>query len=238
MSTKKIKVLKKTDKLALPLTLADRCNEWIDRYTVHLIGAVVAILLVGAGLYAYNSYSASREAKAGTEYAIAIAKWPADESTDPKKWDDIIQELQTFVEKYKGSGAALNARLDLAKAYFEVHKYEDAFKAASLVVAETPSGHSLKMFARYELALSAEALGRTDDALAQWEALKKEGMPGNVREADWHLAQIYEKKQDYAKAADTYEQALKSAGNYPEAGLIRQALESVKAKSGAKKGNS
>ena len=236
MSARKIKVVKKKiDPNALPLTLAERYTEWVDRYMVHIVGVVVAIVLVGAGIYAYRNYAASQELKAEAEYSVVVAVWPADETTDAKKYEEMVPALQKFIESHKGTVAAMNAQLDLSKAWFQAKKYEDAFKAAEAVVNEAPSGHSLKMFARYQLALCAEALGRSDDALAQWNILRKEGFAGNAREADWHVAQIYVKKQDYAKAAEAYEQALKSSGSYPEAGLIRQELDSIKLKAGGGK---
>ncbi|MEN6484696.1 MAG: tetratricopeptide repeat protein [Syntrophobacteraceae bacterium] len=237
MNAKKMKVAKKKgDGGALSLTLAERYEEFVDKYAYHVVGVIVAILLVGVGFYSYRSHADSKEAQAGTEYSVVIAKWPADEAgSDPKKWEETISELAKFAEKYDGTQAGMSAGLDLSKAFFRAGKYDDAFKAANKVLSGAPSGHSLKAFARYQVALSADALGKGDEALAQWDALKKESALGNTREADWHVARIYEKKQDYARAADAYERAMKAAGDFPETGIIRQELESARAKAGGDK---
>ncbi len=228
MAMKKIKGVKKgTDKLPDPLSFSERWNEWIEKNFKFLIGGVVVLLAASAILWGFNVYRDKRENSARSDYAALFEKWPSD-TADPKEWEASIPELEKFIRDHDGTMAALNAKTDLARVYLTLQRYQDAVVWSSKVIEEVPSKHPLKPIARDQLAIAYEASGKTDEALGQWKALKEEGFSGYNRVICWNMARLYAKKQDYAKAVEQYELALKAVGNYPSVALLENELSGVK----------
>ena len=69
----------------------------------------------------------------------------------PADWEKIIPDLQKFIAGHEGTASALNARVDLAKAFFEARRYDDAVKAGQKALALAPGGHGLRPLILYQL---------------------------------------------------------------------------------------
>jgi predicted negative regulator of RcsB-dependent stress response len=233
LGAKKIKVDKKrTDKAEEILSAFDQAKIWAEEHSTLVSAVVVVVLLVPLVFWGFSAYGESKERKAREAYAQAVAGWPEQDTGDAKTWEEIIPKLQKCMEEHSGTKAALDARLDMARAFFHVGRYEDAAKGSSQVIEQAEVGSGLRPLARYQLALAYEMLGKTDEALAQWEALQKEQLSGLKREVDWRLAALYTKKEQYAKAVAHYEEALSAPGAYPSAPLLQEELAFAKTKTG------
>lgn len=238
MGAKKIKGVNRFIEEPLEsLPLSDLTKIWIEENTNRIVAGLVIVGFAALLFWGFRYYREVREERARTDYAKIFVKWPAQEKADPKQWEALASELEKYVDSYRGSQPALDAQLDLTDAYFRMGRYEDAAKRAGILLEEAPAGQDVKTFARYQLALSYEALGNTDEAIGQWNGLKGANLPGLTREANWHLGMLYSRKQDFTAATERYEQALKDDGVYPGSAMIEEELAFVKAKSGAKPGN-
>jgi predicted negative regulator of RcsB-dependent stress response len=244
LGAKKIKISKK-DALkaqkALELAIVPVLSrEWIELHYTKILAGLAALLLVVGMLWAFNAYSASKEQRARLDYAVVMQNWPADENGTLQAWEKVITELEKYLKEYSGAPPVTDAQLDLARAYLQTQQYENALKWTQKVLDQSPRDQGLKLLAQYQLAPTLEALGKTDEAINLWNAMKSKDNPELTKEADWNIARLYSKKGEYAKAAEGYEAALKESGNYPNSALIQDELASLKLKmetAGGQKGS-
>ena len=233
MSARKIKSNSRIiEKLELTPTRAEKWRAWIEEHQSKLILVVLGFFLGVAGFGGFTYYSSSRDRQAEAEYARIVNAWPSGESATPQALEPIASELERLVAAYGSSPAARNARLDLAKAYFQMGRHEQALKWSQQAMEAVGADAGLKNIVRYQLALTLEALGRADEAAGQWQMLQGEAGSGFAREAQWHIARSYSRKGDYSKAMEHYEKALKAEGAYPGEPLLQGELAQVKAKVG------
>jgi predicted negative regulator of RcsB-dependent stress response len=236
LGTKKIKgTKKKFGKTEEILTIWERFKAWLEENPYMIAGAVIAVVLACAVVWGLESYGKAKEKSADSAYARIFSKWPVQENPTPKEWEALVPELETFVEKHRGTTAGMNAQLDLCQVYDELKKPEETLKWCEKVTKNSSAGPSLKSLARYQLALSLEAQGKSDEAIRQWDALKNNEPEWLGREANWHLARLYSQKKDYSKAVAEYEQALKASGSYPSSALLQEELAAAKLKAGSSK---
>ncbi len=128
-----------------------------------------------------------------------------------------------------GTAPALNARIELAKAFFETKRYGDAIKTGKEALSLAPAGSGLRPLILYQLGYAYESAGKPDEAANEWTSLKQLGMEELEREADWNLGRISEGKKEFARAAEMYQLASQAPGDYPPAALIDQQIARVKA---------
>jgi predicted negative regulator of RcsB-dependent stress response len=151
---------------------------------------------------------------------------------DVQALEKLIPELQSFIEDNRGSTIAAKAQVDLARAFFETGKYEEAVALSTKALDNLPGDPGLKALVRYQLALTYAAMGKTEEAAAAWNALREEGFSGITREAFWQLGMLHAKAGDFKRAIELYEEALKVEGTYPTSQLLQTEVLSLKAKAG------
>lgn len=231
MSVKKVKITKKRAGFHEEIpNLFERCKSWLEEHPYSILGTVAALLLITVVYWGVGSYRDSRDRNARADYAKTLKDWPGEESPDPKAMEKVVSELEKFVAKHAGSRSSLNARLDLARAYFEMHRYEDALKWSKGVLDELSSETELRPLVRYQVALTCQALGKTDEALDHWKALRSGGMSGLDREIDWYMARLYAGKREFEKSIEHYEATLKDSGAYPPTAQLQDELSAVRLK--------
>lgn len=235
MSEKKLKGVSTMAPLSLePAGWTERFKVWMERHSNHVAVSVLALLLILGGLWGMDAYSKSKEKRASAAYAELSREWPPEGVADPKAWEKVISSLEKFVQEHRGTPPALDAQLDLALASFHARRYEDALKWQNKVLADAPAGHSLRLFAGYQMALTYETMGKTDEAIARWTDLQSQGSLGLQREIDWRLGRLYAGKNEYSKAVAHYEKALQMTGTYPNPALLQAELSDLRLKAGAK----
>jgi len=233
LATANLKVVRKNpEKIEEIRSLSQRAKGWAEAHPVPVVGTVVGIFVVLALAWGINSYMHGKDARANADYAKVFRQWSAEKASDPQEWEKLIPELEKFIKEHEGGIPARNAQVDLAQAYFQTKRYEDALKLDNKVLAELPAGNDLRILTRYQLASTYQALGKADEAMAQWTTLKQEPISGMVREVNWHLARLYFAKGDFAKAVEQYEEALKTEGMYPGAPILQEEMATAKLKAG------
>jgi predicted negative regulator of RcsB-dependent stress response len=230
LGAKKIKRVKKLQKKpALPPESAfEKVKKWADKNYAFAIGASAAILFTIILTWGYVTHDRSKQASAQSDYGQLASGFPAEGKGNMADWEKLIPHLQKFIADHTGTAPALNARVELAKAFFETKRYEEAIKTGEQALNLARPGHSLRPFIMYQLGHAYESAGKTDEAASTWTSLKQLGVPGLEREADWNLARIFEAKKDFARAAEMYQAASKAPGEYPPAALIDIHLAKIK----------
>ena len=231
MGAKKIKPVRKFQKkLVLPPDTAfGQVKKWADKNYAIVLGACAAILLTVLSVWGFSAYDRSKQTRAQSDYGTLVSRLPAEGMGSPADWENLIPDLQKFISQHRDTAPALNARIELAKAFFEMKRYGDAIKTGEEALNLAPAGHSLRPLILYQLGYAYESAGKPDEAANEWMSLKQLGMPDLEREADWNLGRIFEGKKEFAKAAEMYQLASQAPGDYPPAVLIDQQIARVKA---------
>jgi predicted negative regulator of RcsB-dependent stress response len=236
LGAKKVKVIKPVVKKGVPLppeTQLERLKEWADKNYSLIVGALaLALFLVLAG-WGVGTYQGSKQTKAQADYAVLSSKFPVEGKSTQADWERVIPDLQKFIGDHKGTRAALNAQVQLAKAFFEAKRYDDSIKTASEAMNSIPADSGLKPLLNYQLAYAYEASGKLDQAAGEWGNLKNFGLMGVEREVDWNLGRIYAAKKDFSKAVEMFQMASQVPGEYPPPALIDQELLRARSESGA-----
>lgn len=231
MGAKKIKAVKKPLKKAVPVleeTHLARVKAWVDKHYAYVMGGLALIVFVFLATWGIKAYENSKENRAQVEYTELASRFPSEGYGTQAAWEKIIPDLEKFVSDRKGTTAGLNAQISLAKAYFDVKRYDDSIKVASEALSKAPAGHGLIPLIHYQLAYACEAAGKMDQAAKEWESVKTSGLPGLEREADWNLGRIYAAQKDYAKAIELFEKASQAQGTYPAPVSVDQALANAR----------
>ncbi len=231
MGAKKIKLVKKSQKklVMTPDTTFTKAKKWADKNYAIVFGACTAILFTVIAVWGYSAHDRSKQARAQSDYGTLVSRLPAESTGSASDWEKLIPDLRTFISEHEGTVPALDARIELAKAFFETKRYGDAIKTGEEALKLAPAGRGLRPLILYQLAYAYESAGKPDEAAGEWTSLKQHGVPDLEREADWNLGRISEGKKEFARADEMYKLASKAPGDYPPAALIDQQIARVKA---------
>jgi predicted negative regulator of RcsB-dependent stress response len=235
LGAKKIRAIKPVVKKSAPLppeTQIERLKEWADKNYALIVGALALVVCIMLAAWGIGAYEGSKQTRAQADYSALAAKFPVETKGTQAEWEKLVPDLQKFISDHKGTHAAVNAQIELAKAFFETKKYEDSIKEASEAMKSIPSGDGLKPLINYQLAYAYEASGKLDQAADAWTELKNSGLMGIEREADYNLGRIYAEKKDFSKAAEMYQTASQVPGDYPSPALVDQELARARSESG------
>ncbi len=175
-------------------------------------------------------FKTERYAKAGEAFQELAAKFP-DSKFAPValfnaglayrkagRWEAAALALTTYIQKYPEQAKASNAEAELVSLYEENHQYAQAqdillkgFKNDTMIA------DAQRAEAAYRLAQDYAASGNEAAAEAQYVSLENSPLKDNDYRlsALAKLADIYEKRKDYLKAAAVYDDLAKSS-NKPE----------------------
>ncbi len=209
--------------------LIGQLREWIEENR-NLIGGFAAgvfvIFLLALGV---QSYLKGQESRAQASYAQLMRQWPKDFSTaDDQSMEQLIPDLEKFIQEYDGRVAALLARLDLARVFYRLRRHEDAL-AQNQKVLDGTSDPILRNMAHYQTAVTLQALGRIDQAIGQWNAMQGGLSLVSERELNWVLASLYGDKKEYPRAIEHLELSIKAVGDYPANQLLEDQLAGLRA---------
>jgi predicted negative regulator of RcsB-dependent stress response len=186
-------------------TLGIQLQTWVEvnkkKLIIGVLGVGVAIFL---GVMLYN-YQAEKEARASQ--ALSDIKLPASpmQPVPPGTADQLLK----FADEYRGSKAAPRALLMSASLAFTEGNYAEAEKRFARVAQEYPSSLWLSE-AAYGVAASLDAGGKTNEAIAKYEEIRKRYASSPViDQTKLALARLYEKSKP-EEAFRLYDEIMKA----------------------------
>ncbi len=195
------------DELSLPPGLIAFVRKNSRNLQIGLICVVVLVL----GWVFYDYYTEMQEKKG----ASLLASGMQTESTEER-----VQVLEKVIGDYGRTDAARWSKLELAHLDYNEGRYEAAAAKYKEILDVLPAGNSLAPLTMLNLAQSYEQTGRYDQAIAQYNLLKKS--IGFTNEAFLGLGRMYVAKEDPVLARKAYEELLSSLEDTPDPVLKSQ----------------
>lgn len=205
-------------------------KEWLEAHQVKLMVGVATVFVLLLVVWAVRSYGERKERSAQAGYAAILKDWPSDESGDATVWVGLQARLEKFISEEGATRAALLAQMDLLRVLLKQARLDEAIRVAGALASRVDGDATLRPLLRYQLALTYDAAGKSEEAMAQWNGLKAEPLPGVERQVDWALGRHHAARGDFGKAVELYESALKRSGDYPSSQRLQEDLAAVKAK--------
>ena len=160
------------------------------------IGLTCIVVLVFAWVF-YDYYTELQENKGASLLVSAMQTEATDERT---------QILAGVINDYSRTDAARWSKLELAHLDYQEGSFEAAIAKYEEIIGKLSADSSLLPLARTNLAQSYEETGQYDEAIAQYNLLKKS--TGFKEEAHLALGRIYTAKDEPAQARKEYEELL------------------------------
>ena len=181
----------------------------------------VAVLVVAWVLYDY--YSIMQEKKGVSLLASAMQTEPIGQQ---------VAVLENVIKDYSRTNAARWAKIELANLDYKEERYESAIAKYKEVLDALPAKNPLIPLTRLSLAQSYEQTKQYDNAINQYNLLKKQ--PGFAIQAYLGLGRLYVAKNDTAQASNAYKELLDTLGDRPDQTIVSQIEEKLAALSSAK----
>jgi len=157
---------------------------------------VFFVVLVLSWIF-YDYYTDHQENNAASLLASAM---------QIEKTEEQLPVLEEVVHDYPRTDAALWGKLELAHLDFKNGAFDSATVKYEEIISKLPTDSSLVPLVRINLAQSYEETGQYDQAIAQYNLLKK--TTGFKEEAHLALGRIYKAKDDSSQARKEYEELL------------------------------
>ncbi len=174
------------------------------------------IIIVVACLLGYFVYNRSQREVRASE-ALADIRTPSNPSqpTPP----DQAQAFVKVANEYPGTKAAARALLDAGGAFFVQGNYVESQKQFDRVLKDYPES-PWRAEAQLGIGADLEALGKTNDAAAKYDEVRKNATAAVADEAKLNLARLYEAQGRQVEAVKMYDELVKA---YPYSGLGAEA---------------
>jgi len=194
-------------------------RSWISTRKTLVLGAVVAVIVVGFGITLARTLSDRREARARTALGAAIgvlsrpiqADLPAGSTEDPPPFKSeqerdqaAVAALSGVLSGFPGTRAAATSALPLAATEIRLGQLDAAIGHYETYLRDTPTTEPLRVSALDGLGHAREAKGDLPQALDAYERMSHEESSGfEAGMGAFHRARILVlmgKKQDAAQA--------------------------------------
>lgn len=207
-----------------------RAWEWIqNNLRIVLVGAA-ALAIVALGVLYYVNFKATVQEQAAADLAALRMAVSSPEQAVP--------QLEAYIERFEGTGAADEARLLLGRLYLDTWRPDEA--AAALEAVKQPPGHPVGYAAALLLANARQAAGDTAAALSTWRSLGEAArFAFQRRDALSEVARILAARGELEEAAGILEQIAAEAAEADrpeEAGMYRIRLGELNARRQAASG--
>lgn len=233
------------------LETASVASSWLDRNRNKLLGAFVAVLLVGGAFFGIRAMQQGSAAEASqllweaTEILNASIEAPgeendAEDSVDavdaPEDEDEVTYEtiaaradaalakLDELFASHGDSPAAAWGRLEQGRALYQKGEHAEARTAFEAALAQ--GGEALAARALEGIAFTFESEENWDEAVAHFEQLREEGGALQIL-ADYHLARIHLAKNEEDPAKTKLQAVLEALreDDAPELAYVRDQAE-------------
>jgi predicted negative regulator of RcsB-dependent stress response len=181
------------------------------RVVVYPILAIVALLLIGFGIY-YYELNQREQAEEAAAAALTAAKTPA----------DMVKIADTYPTTTQASIALIKAA-DLSIA---AKDFDGAQKDYQRVIGSKQAPEELRDSAQLGLASAQEANGDVDAAIQSYLAIAQKGGQSAFAPVAYHqVAAIYASRQDTVHEEQILQQAVRLGGDSP---FVKEAADRLK----------
>ena len=192
------------EELNLPPEMISFIRE--NSRTLQIALICVAVFVLGWVFYDY--YAEQQEKKGASLLASAMQV----DSSEEQVWI-----LQNVINDYSRTDAALWSKLELGHIDYQDSRFEEASARFKEILDELSPSSSLIPLARLSLAQSYEEGGQFDQAITQYNLLKKE--VGFTLQANLALGRIYIAEGEESQARKVYEELLQGLADEPDLAL-------------------
>lgn len=179
------------------------------------IGLICIVVLALAWVF-YDYYTELQSNKGASLLASAMQT----EATEER-----AQILENVINDYSRTDAARWGKLELAHLDYQEGRFDAAVAKYGEIIAKLPADNSLVPLVRINLAQSYEEAGQHDQAIAQYNLLKKS--PGFKEEAHLALGRIYKANDEPSKARKEYEELLSTMEEDADPLLSRSRVQAL-----------
>jgi len=172
------------------------------------IGLICVVVLVLAWIF-FDYYTGMQEKKGASLLASGLQT----ELTEQR-----AQILENVISDYGGTEAARWSKLELAHLDYNEGRFEAAVAKYKEILDDLPADSFLAPLTRLNLAQSYEQAGQQDQAITQYNLLKKS--IGFTNQAYLALGRIYMAKEDQVQARKVYEELLVSLEDITDPALM------------------
>jgi tetratricopeptide (TPR) repeat protein len=227
LGVKKAKPIRKKAELPQQSSV-EVAKAWAAKNTGAAFGLGLAVVVVAMLVGGYFAYERSNLGSARAAYGLIAAKLPGEGADNAAEWNKVIPDLRKFIAGYGNSAPTLDAKMNLARGYFETGSYARAVDTWREALKAAPSDSSLKPLILYQLGYACQAAAKPEEALKAWTELKRLKAPALERETDWNLGRLYQQKKEFSKAVEMFSLASQAPGDYPPAPQIDERLAAIK----------
>jgi predicted negative regulator of RcsB-dependent stress response len=176
------------------LNLPPELISFIRKNSRNLQIGMICVLILVLGWIFFDYYSEMQEKKGASLLATGLQS----ESTEER-----VQVLENVIKEYGRTSAARWSKVELAHLDYKEGKFEAAAVKYNEILDALPAGNPLVPLARLNLAQSYEQAGQLDQAISQYNILKKN--TGFTNQAYLGLARMYMAKEDPVQARMAYQ---------------------------------
>ena len=170
--------------------------------------ALICVAIFVLGWVFYDYYAEQQENKGASLLASAM---------QVDAMDERVQILENVIMDYSRTDAALWSKLELGHIDFQEGRFDEAAARFKETLYKLSSSSSLEPLVRLSLAQSYEENSQYDQAIAQYNLLKKEA--GFKKQANLALGRIYVIKGEESQARKVYEELLQGLTEEPDPAL-------------------
>ena len=179
------------------------------------IGLICIVVLVLVWVF-YDYYTELQANKGASLLASAMQT----EAKEERAW-----MLGNVINDYSRTDAARWSKLELAHLDYQEGRFDAAVVKYGEIIAKLPADNSLVPLVRINLAQSYEEAAQYDQAIAQYNLLKKS--TGFKEEAHLALGRIYKANDEPSKARKEYEELLSTMEDDADPLLSRSMVQAL-----------
>jgi len=185
--------------------------SFIRKHSRNLQIGLLAVIVLTLSWIFFDYYTEMQEKKGTSLLASGL-------QTDSV--EQRVQVLENVIKDYGRTDAARWSKIELAHLDYNEGRFEAAAAKYKEILDALPADNSLVPLTRLNLAQSYEEAGQYDQAISQYNLLKKS--TGFSNQAYWALGRIYMAKEDPIQARRNYEELLASLKEDADPALISQ----------------
>jgi predicted negative regulator of RcsB-dependent stress response len=193
------------------LNLPPALISFIRKHSRNLQIGLLSVVVLTLGWIFFDYYTEMQEKKGTSLLASGL-------QTDSV--EQRVQVLENVIKDYGRTDAARWSKIELAHLDYNEGRFEAAAAKYREILDALPADNSLVPLTRLNLAQSYEEAVQYDQAISQYNLLKKS--TGFSNQAYWALGRIYMAKEDPIQARRNYEELLASLKEDADPALISQ----------------